>query len=113
MDISSYQLRGLASTFFRAATPMGGEVATANSFMTDLGGPILDGLADGRYLAFWGANFATQGGDSVGLMGLLAQRVRRRPTNRRPRAARSTTPDFIPMFYTREFTLDGRRQQLR
>ena len=106
IDISSYQLRGLASTFFRAAVPVGPEGSTGNGFMTSLpGGPILEGLPDGRWLAFWGCNFATQGGDSVGLMGCSPNGI----IASDEQAAKGRTiddADFLPMVYTREFTCE-------
>lgn len=113
IDISSYQMRGLASTFFRAATPVAARESTASGVMADLAtvGPELTGLANGTYLAFWGATLTTGGADTVGQMGILPTGAAASDTH----AAKGRTldaADQVPIVYSRAFTMEGNDQNI-
>jgi hypothetical protein len=110
MDISTYQLRGLASTFFKAAPVQAAVVSTAVTPPgVDLGGPILTGLSNGRWLAFWGANFGTTSTDTVGLMGISPNGGS--PSDTHAAKSRVTAPaEWVPCIYSRAFDLDGSDQ---
>ena len=108
MDISTYQLRGLASTFFKAAPVIAAQERCSSGSMVNLTtiGPTLSGLSNGRYLAFWGANFRTTGGDSVGGMGLSANGGGASDSH----IAKGRTiddSDTIPIIYSRSYSLMG------
>lgn len=111
IDISTYQLRGLAATFFKAAP---GQPSVVTTTVTppgqDLGGPTLSGLPNGKYLAFWGANFGTGSGtDVVGLMGISPNGAT--PSDTHTAKARVTAPaEQVPMIYSRAYELNGSDQ---
>lgn len=107
MDISTYQLRGLASTFFKAALPVGATVlCTTAPPGADLGGPTLDGLSNGSYLCFWGANMETDGADAVGGMS-VATNLQGASDEQVAKGRTFNGSDAIPIIYSRVFDLSG------
>jgi hypothetical protein len=108
MDISTYQLRGLAATFFKAAPVIAATEATASATMTDLAtvGPTLTGLSNGRWLAFWGANMGTTSSDVVGLMG-ISPNGDTASDEQAAKARITAPPELVPVIYSRDYVLDG------
>ncbi len=110
MDISGYQVRGLASTFFKAAPVIGTSEATSSLSFVNLAtvGPTLSGLSNGHYLAFWGANMGSTT-DSIGNMGMSPNGGG--PSDEQAAKGRVTAPpEVVPIVYSRDFTLEGNDQ---